>query len=173
MRSVKRHLGLMLLGLCSLGVGSAQDKPVAPAAANASSVGTTVSGTGRVLEFQASDSIQAGESAVPGAVRPTRGEQQPVSAEIRAQLLKFESARDAYLKRQKELMQQLKGASDEQRKVVRDQLKGLREQWLEQSLQFRREARGRIADLKTELPQFEALKNSKPSLDNKPDRRLK
>lgn len=130
---------------------------------------------GRVIDL---DSAASGSPALdpnsPGALRATRAEQQPVSAEIRAQLLKFESARDAYLKRQKELSQQLKGAGEEQRKVVREQLKGLRDQWLEQSLQFRREARSRIADLKTDLPQFEALKNSKPALDGgKPDRRLK
>lgn len=163
----------MVLGILSSGVLWAQDKPVTDPAEGGTPSTTSASSAGRVLEFQNGSVVQSGESAVPSAIRPTRGEQQPVSAEIRAQLLKFESARDAYLKRQKELMQQLKGAGEDQRKTVRDQLKGLREQWLEQSLQFRREARGRIADLKTELPQFEALKNAKPTLDTKPDRRLK
>ncbi|MBL9171223.1 MAG: hypothetical protein JNN07_26055 [Verrucomicrobiales bacterium] len=172
--SMLRGAWLALLGCFSATVLWAQDKPTeTPAGGAGVVVAPITAGAGRVVEFQNGSVLQPGDSLIPSAVRPSRGEQQPVSAEIRAQLLKFESARDAYLKRQKELTQQLKGAGEDQRKAVRDQLKGLREQWLEQSLQFRREARSRIADLKTELPQFEALKGNKPALDTKPDRRLK
>lgn len=121
-----------------------------------------------------SELIPPSSVADGSALRPTRAEQQPVSAEIKAQLQKFETARDAYLKRQKELAAMLKGASEDQRKAVREQLKTLRDQWLEQSIQFRREVQSRIPDLKTEIPQFETLAKGKLSVDTtKPDRRLK
>jgi hypothetical protein len=94
-----------------------------------------------------------------------------VPAEVRAQLERFQTARDAYLKRQQDLTQQLKGATDAQRKLLREQLQVLRREWLEKSIQFRRE----LTDhLPPDVLHFEALRNKPAPVDtpSKRDRRL-
>jgi hypothetical protein len=96
-----------------------------------------------VLNLSSPDSGTSalGPSSATGSLK---GDTVAIPAEIKAQLQQFQSARDAYLKKQKELMQQLKGSGDEQRRAVREQLQVLRQEWLDRSLAFRREVSDRL-----------------------------
>ena len=99
---------------------------------------------GRVIALPTDASavtLPVGPSAAGAFVK---GDQATVPAEIKAQLQQFQAARDSYLKKQKELTQQLRGSSDEQRKLVREQLQVLRQEWLDRSLTFRREVSDRL-----------------------------
>lgn len=99
---------------------------------------------GRVITLPTDAStvnVPLGPTASSASVK---GDQAAVPAEIKAQLQQFQAARDSYLKKQKELTQQLKGSSDEQRRLVREQLHVLRQEWLDRSLAFRREVSDRL-----------------------------
>ncbi len=98
-----------------------------------------------------------------------KGDPVAIPTEIKAQLQQFQSARDAYLKKQKELAQQLKGSGEEQRKLVREQLQVLRRDWLERSLAFRREVSDRVPP---DLRGFGILESKKTSaVDSRRDHR--
>ncbi len=122
---------------------------------------------GRVIPTPANGAGLA-PSPLPSAV----GSQPAVPAEVKAQLEKFQAARDAYLQKQHELAQQLQGATDAQRKLLRDQLQTLRREWLEKSIQFRREITDRIP---SDVMRFDLLNKAKPAAVEGPvkrDRRL-
>ncbi len=96
--------------------------------------------------------------------------------QIRERLLEFEKQREAYLKQQSDLLRQLKGANDEQREKIREQLRLQRHQWLEQAQQFREQARERLLELKDRLPQHQevldaARERAREQLRNAADQR--
>lgn len=71
--------------------------------------------------------------------------------EIRDRIQRFEVNRDAYLKRQQELNQKLRGAAtDEERQRVRDQISKARDAWLERAKDSRRELKDRLNDIRRE-----------------------
>ncbi|MBM3847158.1 MAG: hypothetical protein FJ405_12850 [Verrucomicrobia bacterium] len=133
------------------------------------------SSSGKLVERPEPVSIPSGLDSTPAAqARATaRGEAAAVSAEVQAQLEKFEAARDSYLKRQKELSEQLRASALTERKKVRAQMEDLRKQWLDASMQLRREAQSRIPDLKN-FSKFETLGPTRAAVDEvKRDKRLK
>ena len=128
---------------------------------------------GRILESSSLTTPTTLDPATLTQIRPTRGELQGVSAEVKSQLQRFDTARDSYLKRQKELTDQLRLSSVNERKQVRAQMEELRKQWIEASFQLRKEAQARIPDLRS-LSRFEALGAAKALTDDvKRDRRVK
>ena len=100
------------------------------------------------------------------STRPERPERPALSPEILEQLRsKFEFSRESYLKRQEELKRLLQGATEAQRKLVRDQIKESRQRWLEQAREFRDEAKDRARELRRQLPKLrEALDESRQQL---------
>lgn len=128
--------------------------------------------SGKVIGLQTGGTSSGSDALAPStAVVGPRLDLQAVPSEVKAQLERFQTARDAYLKRQQDLTQQLKGATDAQRKLLREQLQVLRREWLEKSIQFRRE----LTDhLPPDVLHFEALRNKPAPVDtpSKRDRRL-
>jgi hypothetical protein len=88
--------------------------------------------------------------------------------EIRERIQRFEIHREAYLKRQQELNQRLRGAAtDEERQRVRDQISKARDAWLERAKDSRREMKDRLEDFRRER-----LSNMRERLDDaRPDRK--
>ena len=71
--------------------------------------------------------------------------------EIRERIQRFEINREAYLKRQQELNQKLRGAAtDEERQRVRDQISKARDAWLERAKDSRRELKDRLNEIRRE-----------------------
>jgi hypothetical protein len=71
--------------------------------------------------------------------------------EIRERIQRFEINRDAYLKRQEELKQRLRGAAtDEERQRVREQLSKALDAWRERVKESRRELKDRLDDMRRE-----------------------
>jgi hypothetical protein len=68
----------------------------------------------------------------PHPERPTVPGQPPPSQEIKDLTRSFQAARQTFVKQQQELQRQLKTGTDEQRKIIRQQLKENLEQWMEQ-----------------------------------------
>ena len=64
--------------------------------------------------------------------RPHVPGQPPPSQEIKDLTRNFQAARQTFVKQQQELQRQLKTGTDEQRKIIRQQLKENLEQWMEQ-----------------------------------------
>ena len=75
-----------------------------------------------------------------------------LSTDVRERLRAFERAREMYLRRQRELEKRLKGATEEEREKIREQLKDRRTAWLEQHRQFKSDLRDRVRELRRELP---------------------
>ena len=91
---------------------------------------------------------------------------QASSAEIKGQLDAFKNAREAYLVKQRELSEKLRGASTERRRDVQVQLEVLRKEWFDRSRSFREEAQRRVPDLK-DFPRYEPLGRRPPLTDSK------
>lgn len=71
--------------------------------------------------------------------------------EIRERIQRFELNRDAYLKRQQELNQRLRGAAtDEERQRVRDQISKALDAWRERAKDSRRELKDRLDEMRRE-----------------------
>ena len=68
----------------------------------------------------------------PRPERPTVPGKPPPSQEIKDLTRNFQAARQTFVKQQQELQRQLKTGTDEQRKIIRQQLKENLEQWMEQ-----------------------------------------
>jgi flagellar motility protein MotE (MotC chaperone) len=79
--------------------------------------------------------------------RPAVPGQPPPSQEIKDLTRNFQAARQAFVQQQQELQRQLKMATDEQRKIVRQQLKENLEQWLEQQRQMRDDTREQLKQI--------------------------
>jgi gas vesicle protein len=77
--------------------------------------------------------------AVPGQPAP--------SQEIKDLTRNFQAARQAFVKQQQELQRQFKTATDEQRKLIRQQLKENLEQWMEQQRQQMKDTVSQIKEL--------------------------
>lgn len=72
-------------------------------------------------------------------------------AEVKTLVTKFQSARDQYISAQKELRLKMKDATEEQRGVLRDQLKDLLDKWKDEQKQFVEETKERAKAMKQEL----------------------
>jgi hypothetical protein len=96
--------------------------------------------------------------------RPANSDRPVLSSEVKERIRAFEKAREAYLEKQRELERRFKGATDEQRERIREQIKDRRDAWLEQHKQFKEDMRERLRELKRELPSLrKALDESRPT----------
>jgi len=117
---------------------------------------------GKVIVPEGLDGLTGPTDGSPPAVRPERPERPALSPEVKEQIRKFDQARDTFLQQRRELERQLTGASDEERRNIRSQLKESLDQWKEQRKQFRVEAQERRQELKQELLQHrEALEDAR------------
>jgi hypothetical protein len=74
-----------------------------------------------------------------------------LAPEIRERIQRFEVNREAYLKRQQELNQRLRGAAtDEERQRVRDQISKARDAWLDRVKDSRQELKDRLNEIRRE-----------------------
>lgn len=124
----------------------------------------------RAAVVGSSDAVRPAKPAAAEALE-SRKETKPevkagASAEIKVQLDAFKNARDAYLAKQRELSEQMRGAPADRRRDVQLQLETLRREWFERSRSFREEAQKRMPDLR-DLPRFEALGKRPPINDSK------
>lgn len=83
--------------------------------------------------------------------RPGLPEQAGLPLMIRERLRLFELKREAYLAEQLDLVRQMRGASNEERKRLREQLREQRQNWLDEAKQIREQARLRLQEMKQEL----------------------
>src|SRR5215510_9189573 len=66
-------------------------------------------------------------------LRPPRPERQNLPPEVQERLNRFRGAAREYLEKREALKKQLQGANDKERAAIRDSMKQLREQWLDQA----------------------------------------
>ena len=110
-------------------------------------------------------------------LRPTRGERQKLPPEVLARIERFKRESRLYLNRQEELKKQMQGVNDRERAAIRDKLKTLRDQWLDQAREFRKELRQRQQELVDKLPDYreviESARNAaaQQALQNQKDSR--
>ena len=67
---------------------------------------------------------------------------------------KFKKDSRVYLDKQEALKKQLEGANDKERAALRDKIKQLREQWLDEAREFRKDLRQRQQELIDKLPDY-------------------
>lgn len=91
--------------------------------------------------------------------RPPRTERPNLPPEVTVRLESFKTEARNYLAQQEALKKQLRGANDEERAVLRDKLKALREQWLEQSRELRKDYKERQQELAEKLTDYRKLLN--------------
>lgn len=116
---------------------------------------------GRVIVPEEPVQVSPTDATTPK--RPSRPERQELTPEIKDKLKQFNVAREAYIAKQTELEKKARGASDEERRKIREQLKERRERWLEQAKKFRDESRDRLREIRTDSPSLrEALEEKRP-----------
>jgi hypothetical protein len=94
--------------------------------------------------------------------RPDRVER-ALPQEIRDKVKQFETAREAFIRREEELRKRADGATTEkEREAIRARIRENLERWREQARQFREEAKDRAKELQRELP------NHREALDDTP-----
>ncbi|MEW6305271.1 MAG: hypothetical protein AB1705_17485 [Verrucomicrobiota bacterium] len=126
--------GIVTLQAGDNGKGKAKNKP-------------TISERPTVIPRQTeTDSTTKGKPDQPG--RPSNP--QPVP-EVKSLVDRFQTAREDYLKQQKELRLLLQDATEEEREVIREQLKELLDRWKEQHREFVQEVKDRAQTMKSEL----------------------
>ena len=96
-----------------------------------------------------------------GRPRPPRPNTDPLTAvprpevvqptELKNLIERFQNAREQYLLRQKQLLQNFRQATDEQRAELREQMKENLDQWRERQLEFRTQLKERAVELRREL----------------------
>jgi len=85
--------------------------------------------------------------------RPVLQERNAVSPEVQNKLLTFRSQADAYVRQQDELRKQLIGAAtDAERERVREQMRTIRDKWLDIQRQVREDAKERASELMQQVP---------------------
>lgn len=92
-------------------------------------------------------------------LRPDRPERISLPPEVRARIERFKQDARAYLAQQEALKKKLQGANDKERAAIREQLKELREQWLERAKEMRKEYKERQAELADKLTEYRELLN--------------
>jgi hypothetical protein len=137
---------LMVLGVVGAGglVGYGQS-------ADTNSVAVTVERRDGQVVLPGSEVLGNRLSPLAG-VRPERLERVNLPEDVRQRLLEFEKLRESYLAQQREMLSKLRGATDQDRARIREQIRESRETWLEQARRFRQEAQRRLEDLRSQLP---------------------
>src|SRR5262245_42078382 len=93
-------------------------------------------------------------------LRPPRPERQNLPPEVQERLNRFRGAARDYLEKREALKKQLQGANDKERAAIRDSMKQLREQWLDQAREMRKEFRDRAVELRNAIPELDEVLQS-------------
>ena len=146
-----RNLSLVVMVL--LGVSVASGQPTANQATR----------NGTVIVPERPTAVDANVSPSV-SVRPVRPERPDLPPQVKARVERFKLDARSYLAKQEELKRQLQGANDEQRTAIRENLRQLREQWLERARELRQEQQERRAELEMKLRDhkevFDELRNN-------------
>lgn len=121
----------------------------AQAQTNATATSPTRKGTAVVPE-----KLTAPDASTTPTLRPTVPQRPKLPPEIVDRIEKFKKESRVYLDKQEALKKQLEGANDKERAVLRDRIKQLREQWLDDAREFRQELRQRQQELIDKLPDY-------------------
>jgi len=136
---------------------------IAILAADAQTTANQPTRDGTVIVPERPTAVDANVSPVT-TVRPVRPGRRNLPPEVQARVERFKLDARSYLAKQEELKRQLQGANDEQRAAVRENLRQLREQWLERARELRQEQQERRAELETKLrdhkEMFDELRNN-------------
>jgi hypothetical protein len=94
-----------------------------------------------------------GSTLVSDSTKPGRpsGDTSAESQAVSAQINKLQSARQAYLAAQKDLSLRLATSSEEQRALIREEVKDALAKWKEEQTQFIAEQKERMKQIKQEL----------------------
>lgn len=88
-------------------------------------------------------------------LRPALNERQTkLPQEVLDRIERFKREARLYLNRQEELKKKLQGVNDKERAEARERLQTLRNQWLEQAREFRKDLRERQRELVDKLPDY-------------------
>lgn len=102
-------------------------------------------------------------------LRPDRPNRPGLPPEIAALMREFETDREAFLAKQREVLKTLQGATEEQRATIRETLRQNREQWLKDNAELREQIRQKLQELKDKLPnRREVLDNAGPRPGTRP-----
>ncbi len=132
-------LTLAALVFGALGLG-AQTNPVTV---------STVSRDGQVVVPERLTSTDA--SLNTSSLRPNRVASPGLSPEVLARIDRFKLDARKYLEQQQALKQKLQGANETEKAAIRQELKALRESWLESAREMRKEFKDRLPELRKEL----------------------
>ncbi len=111
---------------------------------------------GKVIVAERSTLTDSANPAVT-SLRPLRPERPNLPPEVQALVERFKQDARAYRERQAALTKQLQGANDKERAAIRQQLEGLRTQWVERSKEIRKEYKERQAELADKLTDYREL----------------
>jgi hypothetical protein len=116
---------------------------------NVSSSDPTRKGTTVVPE-----KLTATDVSATSNLRPTVAQRPKLPQEVLDRIEKFKREARIYLDKQEALKKQLDGANDKERAALRDKIKQLREQWLDEAREFRKDLRQRQQELIDKLPDY-------------------
>jgi hypothetical protein len=100
------------------------------------------------------EKLTATDASTASNLRPPRPERTKFPPEVLDRIEKFKKEARTYLERQEALKKQLEGANDKERAMLRERIQQLREQWLDQAREFRKELRQRQQELIEKLPDY-------------------
>jgi len=126
---------------------------------NPATSSATITRSGQVVSPERPTAIDANALATT-SVRPATATRPALSPEVQARIDRFKLDARAYLAEQQALKKKLLGANDQERQIIRDRLRVLRQQWLEQASEMRREFKDRVIELQDKLPAYKDLLDS-------------
>ena len=100
------------------------------------------------------EKLTVNDASPTANLRPSRVERQKLPPEVQQRIDRFRHEARIYLNQQEQLKKQLEGANDQERAIIREKLKALREQWLEKSREMRKQLRERQQELMDKLPDY-------------------
>jgi len=102
-------------------------------------------------------------------IRPDRPNRPGLPADIAKLMREFETDREAFLAKQREIIKTLQGATEEQRASIRETLRQNREEWLKANTELREQIRQKLQELRDKLPnRREVLDNAGPRPGTRP-----
>jgi hypothetical protein len=139
---VRQLLSLTLMSLFAVASATAQTNTPAPPPSRSGEI---------VVPDSRSGQVSAGTDG-GAVVTPSDGKKTVIRL-----LDSFKEDAKRYLEKREELKRKIPGASKEERDALREQMKLLREQWLERSRELREEYKDRKAELETKLKDHKEL----------------
>jgi hypothetical protein len=132
------------LALLGCGAALAQDTNPVSTSANAERSGTVVVPE-RPTAYDDNTTPNTGILPTP------LGNRDQLPAEVTSRIERFKADARRYLAQQELLKKKLAGANDQERAAIREQLRLLREKWLERSREMREQYKDRKAELESKL----------------------